>query len=326
MLRFLLLLIFSPLVWALTPMTEEDMSDATGQAFVAIDRSTQGSVDYTKVSLGLEVSTLLDIGKLELGKYNRAGEEAGSADILIDNFALGHIDSNGNIVPFEIVDPFIELAFDRSNGREDLVGFRIGFGDSFGKLSGDIKYLTGNVDISLYGTGTYLASQMNCAWWDVVCGGAKLLVNTAWASSEFNAQAELVHGTGANRGQRDPVRAQYVGIPNGQSLNLPGGSSFSNFLLGIFKSDQCSLLSTQTCFPIGNYRTLDIGNPNNGQPSKGMFLSFQSKNVNWYDDGQATTATKGAFMNIPNGSVYTSFPDAFQGIPRVRTRYVDPYF
>lgn len=306
-------------------MTEEDMSVATGQAFVAIDRSTQGSVDYTKVSLGLEVNTLLDIGKLELGKYNRAGEEAGSADILIDNFALGHIDDNGNIVPFKIVDPFIELAFDRSNGREDLVGFRIGFGDSIGKLSGDIKYLTGNVDISLYGTGSYLSTQMSCAWWDLICGGAKLLVGSAWANSEFNAKAELVHGSGSNIGELDPIRAKYVGIPNGQSLNIPG-DDFSSFLLGIFKSDQCSLLSTQTCFPIANYRTLDVGNPSSGQAAKGMFLSFQSKSVNWYDGGQATTATKGAFMNIPNGSVYTSFPEAFQGIPRVRTRYIDPYF
>ena len=41
--------------------------------------------------------------KLQLGQYNRSGELAGSADIAIDNFALGTVnDTTGAINPFLI--------------------------------------------------------------------------------------------------------------------------------------------------------------------------------------------------------------------------------
>lgn len=308
---------------ALKPIPDNALGDLTGQAFITIDRHSQSNVDFTRINLGLDVNTLLTSDQVELGRYERAGEAAGSSDIKIGDFALGHINDSGNIEPFQIKDPFIEIAFD---SNENLVGFRLGFNEAYGKLSGNIEYLTGNIEVSLYGTGSYLASQMNCAWWDIVCGGAKALVGGAWGNDEFAANAELVHGSGPQIGSLDPVRATHVGMPDGSKLSIPSGGGFTNFLLGLFSSNDCSLLSTQTCFPLSSYRTLDVGNTSTGETAKGMFLSFQANNMNWYDDGNATLAQKGAFMNIPNGGIRTSFPEAFSGIPRARTKYIDPYF
>ena len=73
-----------------------------------------------------------------------------------------------------------------------------------------------------------------------------------------------------------------------------------------------------------NFKSLDIGN--NGDFSQGLFLSFQTKPVAWRDGGTTTTATKGAFINIPNGGINVSFTQAFEGIPRVRTKMLDPYY
>ena len=304
----------------LIPITEDDLSDMTGQAFINIDHNPSGGLDFTKLTFGLDIKTSLNSDLVELGKYERSGEAAGTADIRISDFALGHIDSSGNIVPFEISDPFIELAFDTVNGKENLVGVRLGFGGALGKLSGNIETLTGNIDVSVYGTGSTIAPNMSCGFWDIICNGAKSLVGGAWANSQFKAKSYLVD----SNGNSDPIRATQIGILNGQTLSMPGSSSFENFIVGFLESQNCALSGTSTCFPLQNFRSLDIGN--NGAQSEGLFLSFQTQAVTWQDGSTSTVASEGAFMNIPNGGINVSFEQAFNGIPRSRTKYVDPYF
>lgn len=308
----------------LIPIDESELSDMTGQAFINIDHDTSGGLDFTKLTFGLDIKTSLNSDLVELGKYDRSGEAAGSSDIRISDFALGHIDDNGNIVPFEISDPFIELAFDNVNGKENLVGVRLGFGGALGKLSGNIETLTGNIDVNVYGKGSYLSSQMSCGWGDLVCEIAKGLVGGSYGNDDFAAKAELVHGSGSNQGSADPIRATHIGILDGQSLSMPSGSGFSQWLISLFSSSDCSLLSTTTCFPLENFKSLDIGN--NGQKSEGLFLSFQTQTVTWQDGSTSTAASEGAFMNIPNGGINVTFEQAFNGIERSRTKYADPYF
>jgi hypothetical protein len=311
---------FSNAYAQLIPISESELSDMTGQAFINIDRSSSSGLDFTRLTFGLDVKTSLNSDLVELGKYDRAGEAAGTSDIRISDFALGHIDSNGNIVPFEISDPFIELAFDTVNGKENLVGVRLGFGGALGKLSGNIETLTGNIDVNVYGTGSQIAPNMSCGFFDLICEGAKALVGGTWADDQFKAKSYLVD----SNGNSDPVRANLIGMLNGQTLSMPGSSEFENFIVGFLESNNCELSGTSTCFPLANFKSLDIGN--NGSQSEGLFLSFQTQTVTWQDGSTSTAASEGAFMNIPNGGINVSFQQAFDGIPRSRTKYVDPYF
>lgn len=308
---------------ALKPMTDEQMSGATGQAFLQLDRSNANGLDYTRLTLGLDVETSLNSDLVELGKYNRNDDPRGDntgADIRIRDFALGEVKSNGVIEPFQIKDPFIELAFEKGpSGQQNVVGVRLGFGGAKGKLSGAIESLTGNIDVNVFGKGNTIAPKISCGFFDLICAGAKALVGGTWANSEFKANASLIDGSGNS----DPIRATKIGILNGQNLTLPGSSRFANFIVGLLKSNNCDLLGTTTCFPLTNFKSLDIGN--NGDFSQGLFLSFQTKSVAWRDGSGTTTATKGAFINIPNGGINVSFTQAFDGIPRVRTKLLDPY-
>ena len=203
-----------------------------------------------------------------------------------------------------------------------MIGVRLGFGSAFGKLSGNIEYLTGNIQVALYGLGRDIAPNMNCGFFDLICSGAKALVGGAWANDQFSADAILIDTSG----NPDPIRASYIGMKNGDSLSMPGSSQFTNFLVSLLTSQGCSLQSTQTCFPLSNYRTLDVGNKDTGEAASGMFISFQSKSVSWIDNGVGTTTVSGAFMNIPNGGIRTSFEEAFNGIDRIRTYFLDPYY
>ena len=307
-------------------LADDELSEVTGQAFINLTTDSANGIDFTRINFGMDIATQLNIKKLQLGLYPKAGEAANTADIDINNFALGSVnDATGQVNPFLIKNPFLELAY---SGNK-VVGIRLGFSEAQGYLSGDINRVTGNIAVDLYGKGSYLATQMSCAWYDIICAGAKGLVGGAYGNSNFSAQAQLVNGGG----DPDPSRATMIGMVDGQKLSIPSGSGFDNFLLSLFSSSNCELLSTTTCFPLANYGSFPIGqlDANNNQQfvsaAKGVFLSMQSQNVQWRDQqdaGKFISALAGAFMNIPrnadgSAAINTSFQEAFNGIPRQDT-------
>ncbi|MET1080745.1 MAG: hypothetical protein ABWY06_22265 [Pseudomonas sp.] len=309
----------------LVELEDGELSEVTGQAFLNLTTDAYNGMNFTRLNFGMDVATQLNINKLQLGLYPRSGEAAGTADIDINNFALGSVnDTTGQINPFMIKNPFLELAYKDNK----VVGVRLGFAEAQGHLSGDINQVTGNIAVDLYGKGSYLATQMNCAWFDLICAGAKGLVGSAYANSDFSAQAQLVN----NGGDSDPARATMIGMIDGQKLSIPAGSGFDNFLLSLFSSSNCELLSTTTCFPLSNYGSFPVGkfdatNQQFVQAAKGVFLSMQSQDMQWKDQqdaGKFIVALAGAFMNLPRNAdgtaaITTSFQEAFNGIPRVDT-------
>ncbi len=323
MIKIILTLVFiipmpAAVLAAMHPMTDEELGIQTGQAFFQIDRDTSGSVDFTKFTFGMDVDISMNADLVELGRYDRAGEAAGSSDIRINDFALGSVNSNGTLNPFHITDPFFELAFEDVNGKEELVGIRLGFGSALGKLSGNIEYLTGNIEVKVAGTAAPIIDQADA--------GQRFLLWVAGVndSTELEAGAELVTASG----NPDAVRAQWIGVKNGDTLGCPSGggncSGWTGGLLSLFSSNNCAVLGIATCFPLGNFRTLDIGSGSN--PASGMFISFQTKSISWIDNGVGTPTVSGAFMNIPNGGITVDFEQSFNGIERIRTKFLDPYY
>ncbi len=330
----------------LVPIDEAELSSVTGQSIIKID--TQGSnggaldgsgrVEYTKITLGLDIETSLNADLLELGKYDRSGDNSGTgADLRISDFALGKIDNNGNIIPFKIKDPFIELAYQNdASGKKTVAGVRFGFGEASGALSGNFESLTGdvNVDILDYGAGLSNAD-----------GALAQFASFLLGSNPISAKASLVDSSG----NANQVRATQVGIPNGDQFNFyaSGGNSFtlnlativpgldcvsSGFLVCYHAraiANNCEALGIDVCFDLSSYQTLDVGT--DSTPANGLFLSFQTKPINWYDKDsggafQATPTVSGAFFNVPNGGLTVDLTQALTGTRRVRTKYVDPYF
>lgn len=333
LLTLLISLVALPLS-AMQMLTDDELGEMTGQAFLRIDRDTAGQTSFTRFTFGMDVDVSLNADLIEFGRYERGDDpinyQPGSSDIRINDFALGMIDDNGNIVPFSIRDPYFELAFDEVNGRQDLVGVRIGFGGAEGKLSGNIEYLTGNLQVEVRGpAGPILEQGRNkyIVWPFSVAGALRAIGIRDDTIMESTEEAVLLHpGTG----QPDPIRATGVGLAQGNSLDCVGGCPglggvVQYLTVGGAFSAPCTILGIGTCFPLSNFRSLDIGN--NGQPAENMFLSFQSRPVGWLDsNGLGTLTVPGAFLNIPNGGIAFDFEESFDGIARIRTKFVDPYF
>ncbi len=391
------LLAASTLSWGkLKPIDEDTMSDVVAQAYISIDKHFNpiagDNTSYTRVNFGLDIETQLNADVLELGRYQRTDDPnapADSADVLINDFALGFIYNedyfrnnpsmprplkpdgssyrDGEIVPFKITDPFIEFAMDE--GTNELTGFRIGFGQAEGYLSGDVQYLTGNVNVDIRdnGSGMKAASSSSNNLLDrIVVALAPLLT----ANSPLYTNAKLVD----QQGNPDNIRAQYIGIPNGDVFYLYDVDATTRYILyqaaeqlGVLSNDMvvhgcsgtvilawcgwawekdtveikpnnCQMLGVSVCFDLGMYKSLPIGQveKRNGKkyltgPSSGMFLSFQTKDLQWLNDVRKENpndadfikATSGAFFNIPNSVIEVDLNQALKGTPRVRTEYID---
>lgn len=360
-------------VWAdLQPMDDEELADTLGQAFLSIDKTSHpvdNNVGYTRINLGMDIETKLNAETLELGRYARNGETQ-DADILIEDFGLGYIhndrffrDNNfisrmkgdyaeGDIVPFQITDPYVEFAFDESTN--EMIGVRLGFGEAMGMMTGNIKSMTGNVNVAIRDTarGIREAHDFKTRQPDYQIQPMddllSLLTPYLVGGSPIEAPAELANTSG----QADPVRATHIGMLNGSdfivkdvnkliagpvqllkpflssNLEVQGCSGFFDFSCDLYiESMGCEMLGIDTCFPLSNFKNLPIGKLSADRksivaPASGMFLSFQSRDgVSWSTTRNATDAsqaqdfmntTMGAFFNVPNGVLEVNLSQVYK--------------
>ena len=143
----------SPLAVAeLEPISDSEMSEVQGQALMTVDNLDDGSHSFTRVTMGMDVKTRLNVDNAIMG-----GDDAG-ADLSVSDLALGHYARDANrvqidgqtydvddVVRFQGAQPYFEMA---RNGSE-LAGFRVGFGEARGTISGNFASFSGNLGIRL---------------------------------------------------------------------------------------------------------------------------------------------------------------------------------
>jgi len=135
----------------LKPISDATMGEVTGQAFMQVDNLSDSSHDFTRMTLGVDVKTRVNIDDVKVGEINSGSDFAAA------HMALGHIAredgvqyngqtyAKGDTVPFEATQPFIELAEDAGG----LAGFRMGFGQARGSVSSLTSSFSGNIGLKL---------------------------------------------------------------------------------------------------------------------------------------------------------------------------------
>ena len=279
---------------AMTPLTDADLSDVTGQSFIEIDSFVHNQTEFTRIGLGARIELQATAQKLSLGEYN------GGADIDIDNFSLGYIENHafysanpsavrqykdigsktpygdGEIVPFTIENPFLEFAYDLVTN--EIVGIRLSFGEAMGMLSGQINALSGNVDVKITATGDQLVHAQkvpdyDSAWDNLIFSVAQAALN----DNPVQADAYLVDPA---TGNPNNYRATHIGLPDGHALtfydvgwllyqsrlihsSLTGSTESCGLFCTTYNlhavSQDCQVLGRITCFELRNYNSLPIG-------------------------------------------------------------------
>ncbi len=315
-------LILSASVCALEPMTDRDLSDVSGQAFITIDTSSynqgsgnwSGDYEFTKVNLGMELETVFNIDELRLGRFEREAYVDGTvpitddnrnilynpdgsaqvydSDIIIEDFALGRVDNhddaaNAAYVPFMARNPFIELAYKTENGQKRISGVRVGFDKAQGDLSGDLISVTGIVEGEIRGD-IQVVYDNNCSGWNALAPNCLLLL--ASSDKEIYTQVDLLDGAtgdGADRLNTTYLkRASWFGVPTGRNFQTDETGLIASLIPTLTRSSDCEVLGTPACFRSTIYQSIYIGDKGTDFESgsaSGVFLSVQTESVPWED-------------------------------------------
>lgn len=336
------LLTSTPSHAALDNLDDDSLGEVSGQAFMKIDAEQYAdpygsgkTYKTTRLNFGLDVETVFNAKTMKLGQYNRAdvpnSAVSNAADIEINDFALGVLEWKNSItgasynkaLPFKITDPYLEVAYE--SGK--MVGLRLGFGTVLGHLSGDIKTLSGDVRTKVFEAGACVQKIFGaCVAWADVSTMSKLV--NGWSSGHLN---------GSSKGAATNIRAQYIGVPNGDPVVISNSTALG--VNGTYASSGCNLslflgiINKPTCYQLSSYQTLEVGDLVNGIPGKGMFLSLANGNVPWRkdisnmtDNSQANMVrvNSGYWMNVPEGNLQVTFAQANAGLPRQKTCF-GPY-
>jgi len=172
--NFLLLIIFISFLPVtahaeLKPLSDAQLGNEVAQAAVAVDTIVSGTNSFTRFTTGLNVDFQTNINTVDLGNITKTGI-TNTSDFQASNLSFGHISKDGakvqldgklyapdQIVPFQGVDPYIEIA--QSSGS--IVGFRMGFTSALGTLSGNIASMSGNIHMKIDdGSGVIKDAQL----------------------------------------------------------------------------------------------------------------------------------------------------------------------
>ncbi|MDI9245011.1 hypothetical protein [Marinobacter sp. CHS3-4] len=227
---FTICLGLSPLAMAeLEPISDKEMSQVQGQALMTVNNVDDGTHSFTRVTMGMDVKTRLNVDNAIIG-----GDGSG-ADLDVSDLALGHyvrddtrvqIDGQtynvDDIVRFQGAQPYFELA---RNGN-DLAGFRMGFGEARGTLSGNFASFSGNLGIKLDdGTGT--GTTVDATLFDdagVATNHRATQIGIPGAEGTCSSSAECVPLTN--------IKSMDIGVDNGD-----GTVGFTNDLFLAFQQE-----------------------------------------------------------------------------------------
>lgn len=154
----------------LEPISEEAMGDVTGQAFMQVENISGTAHEYTRMTLGMDVETRVNIDDIQIGQIDDG------ADFAARHVALGHLAradgemfngityNEGDVIPFEARQPYIELAEDSTG----LAGFRMGFAQARGSVSSHTTSFSGNIGMKV----EYFGQVYDAMLFDGVDGAA----------------------------------------------------------------------------------------------------------------------------------------------------------
>jgi hypothetical protein len=127
----------------LRPMSDEDLSRARGQGLLAVNNSSRGGFDFTRIALDAEVELNASLRNIRLGDYRFPAREGTGADIDMPLLQFGQ---NGGRV--SITNPYFEIVY-RNTGDSaaprEVIGMRMGFDAISGDVGLKVNSLSGSL-------------------------------------------------------------------------------------------------------------------------------------------------------------------------------------
>ena len=310
---------FTPLSLALEPISDQEMANVTGQAFITVDTSSYDDngtqYEFTKLNLGLVIETLFNMNSVSVGTFDRTAYEDGTmprtdengtilvengemlvydSDVYLENFALGRVSNydsaaSSAAIPFKFDTPYFEFAYKLENGERKVAGFRYGFDKAQGDLSGDIISYTGKLEGEVRGKAGVVYDKTypdGCSFLDLNCYALLAAYNT-----EIYSELEAVDGStgngASNLGEEYLKRVSWFGIRNGNVFQSDEPGLVAAFIPALTTANNCRILTdVEACYASTIYESIYIGEEGESfetGAANGLFVSWQADRVPWED-------------------------------------------
>lgn len=287
--------------YALSSMSDDSLSEVTGQALFSSSYVAPGSsgnpntnIGFFRLGVEAKMEINANIDKLRLGCDGSFG--AGLCDINIDHLRLTGISAtdatdSGPLTDFVINQPFFEFAIKNpaNPSTRQVVGIRFGSQSALGAMTiGENTNLTNLSDDTGINTisGDMTANIINATMTNVhTCIG--FLIGTTCVGIPLSGSATV-----ASASQQLTLKRQ------SQIADLgPMTAQASGSLLGL------TLTNTHiTNLPLDTIHRIEVRNPD-GTATKDFYLSMQSQNITWQKISDGTfsgvAAQTGWWMSLP---------------------------
>lgn len=123
------------------PLSDQELSSINGQGLLALNNSSFGGLDFTRITVEADVNLNANFRNITLGEYT-AG-----VDIDIPLLQLGRSDGTEAQRLVQLTDPYLEIVYRGAadSPTREIIGLRLGFGGVAGDLGLQGLVLSGSV-------------------------------------------------------------------------------------------------------------------------------------------------------------------------------------
>jgi len=139
---------------AAEPLDDAALSDTWGQALLSLATTNYQGMDFTRLTLGADISLSANFNGLRLGEYAWSPRNATGADIDIGTLRFGRSDGTAAQRTVSITDPYFEFVTSGSGSSQQVVGMRFGFGGISGDVGTTMNVVSGSLLIDAGAAGT----------------------------------------------------------------------------------------------------------------------------------------------------------------------------
>lgn len=139
---------------AAEPLDDSALSDTWGQALLSLATTNYQGMDFTRLTLGADISLSANFSGMRLGEYTWSQRNATGADIDIGTLRFGRSDGSAAQRTVSITDPYFEFVTSGSGSSQQVVGMRFGFGGISGDVGTTMNVVSGSLLIDAGSAGT----------------------------------------------------------------------------------------------------------------------------------------------------------------------------
>jgi hypothetical protein len=141
----------------LKPMSDDELSEVSGQALLSLTNQTYDGLDFTRITLGADIQLSANLSKVRLGEYSYSARNGTGADIDMGVFRFGRSDGTEAQRTVNITDPYFEFVYKNAAdaSKREVIGMRLGFGSIAGDLGVQLNAMSGSLLINGGAAGNY---------------------------------------------------------------------------------------------------------------------------------------------------------------------------